>query len=197
MPNASCWVWTGLHVHIWKQWLTQLDICKIYYMINFPECKTAIEKMAGRKSSNWCHFISVDKIDENEKSLKKDWNKLHKYRAVNLLPSETIEIRVFVNSKNCSLTLWRIEFVMALVSFVKETTQKELCYDSFIKWIDNKKDLFPSLVSLLKIKEEPEEPVFDSTLSGVCGTLVQEMRTNQSNTYARYDAEQRSQGNTF
>jgi len=103
----------GLHVHVSKNKMTQLQIQKIVAFVNSPENEWLIRAVARRYS---CGFSIV-------KDTKKIGKSIHlssdRYEAVNLTSRRTIEFRIFKGSLKYEAVIAAIEFCHAIVEFCK------------------------------------------------------------------------------
>lgn len=81
--------------------------------------QSLFEAIGGRLANKWCKF---DLNKENSK-----------YRAVNLCPPKTIELRFFKSSLEKEEVLGRIECAMAIVSFCMG--ECELTIDNFLSMV--------------------------------------------------------------
>lgn len=122
----------GLHVHVNKDNLTQLQIAKIVTFINDPANEQLIRAIARRYAEGYC------------KIKQKDFNSAHqsndRYEAVNITSSKTIEFRVFKGSLKYESVLAAIEFCNALVEFAGNPITNDvtkLTTDHFIDFINN------------------------------------------------------------
>lgn len=122
----------GLHVHVNKDNLSQLQIAKIVTFINDPQNEQLIRSIARRYAEGYC------------KIKQKDLNSAHqssdRYEAVNITGSKTIEFRVFKGSLKYESVLAAIEFCHALVDFAGHPVSNDvtrLTTDHFIDFINN------------------------------------------------------------
>jgi hypothetical protein len=119
---------TGMHIHISRNHLTQLDIGKLLVFINDSKNEEFVNHIAGRNSDQWA-----------KKSNKKISDAVHsseKYEAVNMSHRNTIEFRIFKGNL-AKQGLFRVmEFVHALVGFSKTTSMTKLSYKDFIKYME-------------------------------------------------------------
>ena len=122
----------GLHVHVNKDNLSQLQIAKIVTFINDPKNEQLIRAIARRYAEGYC------------KIKQKDINSAHqstdRYEAVNITSSKTIEFRVFKGSLKYESVLAAIEFCNALVDFAAHPISNDvtrLTTDHFIEFINN------------------------------------------------------------
>jgi len=119
---------TGMHIHISRNHLTQLDIGKLLVFINDYKNEEFVNHIAGRNSDQWA-----------KKSSKKISDAVHsseKYEAVNMSHRHTIEFRIFKGNLAKQGMFRVMEFVHALVGFSKTTSMTKLSYKDFIKYME-------------------------------------------------------------
>jgi len=123
----------GLHVHIGKQYLKEIDIIKIDAFIN--ECKQFWIDIAGRNNRNYAPFHKRDKI--------------YKYRAradgrcaVNRRPLRTVELRLFRGTLKYETLIARLESVHCLIKTVQNVSIAKLLNPAYIlkKFVETAKD---------------------------------------------------------
>jgi hypothetical protein len=122
----------GLHVHVNKDNLTQLQIAKIVTFVNDPNNEQLIRSIARRYAEGYC------KIKQKEFSSAHQSN--DRYEAVNITSQKTIEFRVFKGSLKYESVLAAIEFCNALVEFAASPITNDvtkLTTDHFIDFINN------------------------------------------------------------
>jgi hypothetical protein len=143
-PDWSC----GMHVHISRKPLSQLQIGKILVFLNNPENSTWIDKIAGRLANSYC--------ERKEKTLADVENQSSRYEALNLLNNETIEFRLFSSTNSAEVISCRLEFVHALVSYCAVAELDELEWDYFMQWvyISSPKDSYSYFKEWLETTEE-------------------------------------------
>lgn len=132
--NSSC----GMHVHISRKPLSQLQIGKVLVFLNNPTNDSWIDLVAGRSSNSYC--------ERKKKSIEDVGNQSSRYEALNLLNNETIEFRLFASSNKLEAICSRIEFCHALVIWAKEAALDQLEWSFFMKWLyESTEDLYPYL----------------------------------------------------
>jgi hypothetical protein len=103
----------GLHVHVSRSGLTDLQIQKVVAFVNSPDNEWFIRALARRYSSGFCVVKSDKKIG---KSIHIG---LDRYEAVNLTNRRTIEFRIFRGSLKYEAVIAAIEFCHAILEFCK------------------------------------------------------------------------------
>lgn len=100
----------GLHVHVSRTGLTDLQISKAVCFINDPDNRQLIEAIARRYDVGYCRVM--DKKLGN--AHKNDGNR---YQAVNLCNRATIEFRIFRGTLRYASVIAAVEFCHAVLSF--------------------------------------------------------------------------------
>ena len=119
---------TGMHIHISRNHLTQLDIGKLLVFINDYKNEEFVNHIAGRNSDQWAK--------KSSKKISDAVNSSEKYEAVNMSHRHTIEFRIFKGNL-AKQGLFRVmEFVHALVGFSKTTSMTKLSYKDFIRYME-------------------------------------------------------------
>lgn len=122
----------GLHVHVNKDNLTQLQIAKIVTFVNDPANEQLIRSIARRYAEGYCKI--------KQKSFDSAHQSNDRYEAVNITSQKTIEFRVFKGSLKYESVLAAIEFCNALVEFAGSSITNDvtkLTTDHFIDFINN------------------------------------------------------------
>ena len=124
----------GMHIHVGRKHLTPLDIGKLLIFINCQHNGNFVKHIAGRSSSSWAR--------RDFKSAKDGTQRSDKYEAINLGKEETVEFRIFRGNIGKIGIFRALEFVYALVSFVKQSALdkntdyvKNLKYENFIEFV--------------------------------------------------------------
>lgn len=112
----------GMHVHIQRQYLTQLQICMMDYFVNRFEAFT--EFIADRDTTEWAACDSRKKLTRYNASPER-------YTALNRAPSKTVELRIFRGTTNRSMFLANIEFADALRTFCKDRSLTGVTVEAF------------------------------------------------------------------
>lgn len=101
----------GMHVHVGKSALSLLQVGRIMVFINNPANKKFIEKVAGRNSEAASRFIGEKTFGDG---MRPDRNK---YCALNIIPVNTIEFRIFRGTIRYKHIMRNLEFVDAVCSY--------------------------------------------------------------------------------
>lgn len=123
----------GLHVHVSKRGLTNLQINKVVAFINDPRHEWLIRAVARRYSTGFC-AIKEKKMGRLHRSQD------DRYEAVNLQGPRTIEFRIFKGSLKYRSVMAAIEFCHALIQFCRpaEAGIKDLTSDKFLMFCRTK-----------------------------------------------------------
>ena len=137
---------TGMHIHISRTALTQLQIGKILVFINDNKNEEFVNHIAGRNSDQWAkksHKKIIDCVESSEK-----------YSAVNTSHRHTIELRIFKGNLAKHGFFRVLEFVDALVHFAKRTSLTKLSYTDFINYMErpNVRSQYPNFYGWLSRK---------------------------------------------
>ena len=101
----------GLHVHISRNKLTQLQIAKIVAFVNSATNYAFIKRLARRYGTHYCIAKNIP-LCNGAKNLADD-----RYEMVNLCNTNTIEFRIFRGTLKLESLLACIEFANALVAY--------------------------------------------------------------------------------
>jgi hypothetical protein len=130
--TASC----GMHVHVSRKSLSQLDIFKLLRF--FQSEIEFVKAVSRRESSNLRRWAAVDESGPHDLVRKvKDRNKDHdeRYTAINLVPTNTVEFRIFRGTLDKSAFMRNLSFIVALIAYVKQSSLFELNRGSFLRFI--------------------------------------------------------------
>lgn len=143
----------GLHIHISKKLLHEEMIYKFRLFIN--KYQAEMFKFSGRlKEKNvFCLYETLDDIIDDNPQEGRHW-------AVNTNTNKgTMELRIFAGTLKYSILIGYLEFVYALLEFLKKEEKKNLCkldkqyylsWNGFIKKLNKTK--YPNLTELFKNK---------------------------------------------
>jgi hypothetical protein len=119
---------TGMHIHISRTALTQLQIGKILVFINDEKNQEFVNHIAGRSSDQWAK--------KSNKKISDCVVTSGKYEAVNTAHRNTIELRIFKGNLARHGFYRVLEFVDALVHFAKLTSLTKLQYTDFLTYME-------------------------------------------------------------
>lgn len=156
----------GMHIHVDKTSLSQLQIGKMLSFLYNKENVTLINKIAGRKDNSYCtlsHDRTITSGVYFDNSLSGAYGKKlvrqqseGRYTGLNLSPSSTIEFRIFASTISYDIFLKNLEFVQSIVDFtkpsaisvksLKDYTRGEV----YLNFINQNKKMYPNLSLFLK-----------------------------------------------
>ncbi len=140
----------GMHVHVSRFGLTQLQIAKVIRFIHNPDNRPFIKKIAQREEKQYAEF-----------SQKKNFNclKNHQYRkytAVNLIPQNTIEFRLFKGTLSFAAFHKNLEFVDAILNFcaaANSGVKESEVWWNFVYFVSSRRKEYPFLWEYCQHKE--------------------------------------------
>ena len=135
----------GMHVHISRSALSQLQIGKMLCFLNEPAAMNFISKIAGRKPCHWCKA--------HKKKISDCRHDHDRYSALNVTGSRTVEVRIFKGTLAESGFLKNLEFVEALVEFTapgSRSISQATSHRAFCDWLPKKQ--YPHLHQFLVSK---------------------------------------------
>lgn len=106
----------GLHIHITRSELSQLQIGKMLVFTNASANKTFVDWVAGRGSGSYCTRVKKKLGDGHPNRLSGS-----RYEAINTTRSDTIEVRLFRGTINHDRVMSYLDFTDALVEFCAPT----------------------------------------------------------------------------
>jgi hypothetical protein len=106
----------GLHVHISRAKLSQLQIAKIVFFVNNPANYGFIKAIARRYGSHYCKAKNIPLAKGH---LNEDTDR---YQLVNLCNRNTIEFRLFKGTLKLGSLLACVEFCCAVVAYCGDTS---------------------------------------------------------------------------
>jgi hypothetical protein len=148
-PGRALSSWTngrcGMHVHVSKAALSQLQIGKMLCFLNEPAAVNFISKIAGRRPCHWCKV--------HKKKLSDVRKERDRYTALNVTNNHTVEVRIFKGTLAEAGFMKNLEFVQALVEFTAPASRsisQATSHRAFCEWLP-KKD-YPHLYAFLVAK---------------------------------------------
>lgn len=134
----------GMHVHVTKAALSQLQLGKMLCFLNDPANAGFVSAVAGRLPCHWCK-VSPKKISDVRLPAER-------YVALNIT-DRTAEFRIFRGTLLASSFYKNLEFVQALVAFCSPAARsiaEATSHATFCAWL-SKKD-YPNLYAFLVAK---------------------------------------------
>ena len=145
----------GMHVHVSKKAFTSFHLFKFlkffYNNRNFPFIKKISQR--GKVTGYWGREPETASNDEMIYSAKnKGGIKRYRNTAVNLIPSYTVEIRIFRGTTNLISFLKNLEFVRSVFQFTKEYPPSKINLSSYVEYILENRKEYPNLTSFMLAK---------------------------------------------
>jgi hypothetical protein len=131
----------GMHIHFSKKSFSDLEIRKLNTFYHNIDNRSFLHHIAGRSTNDYAKFY--DDID-----LKTDIvvpnDSYYKYRCINLVNTNTLEIRIFQSNLKQNSFFRNLEFVDSVNHFIKQTSLKKLDFKDYLAWLikDTKKSYF-------------------------------------------------------
>lgn len=129
----------GLHVHVSRAPMTELQIAKVVLLVSAPRNRSFVERLAGRAASAYAVIQPkklVDVYDRNCRAIKPNPSR---YEAVNLQNRETIEFRIFKGTLAFSGIMRALESAHAIVSYCAPCAGTKLAdcqsHQGFVRWV--------------------------------------------------------------
>ena len=143
-PLHSC----GMHVHVTRDRLSELQIGKMLMFLHAKENREFIKVVAGRDSNFHNNFTTEKRYkDVRIPLVDKDGRPDH-HTALNLHKENTIEFRIFWSTRDRRIFLKNIEFCKAITKFADWATNS-LCdsvnYMKFVGFVQTNRKEYPYL----------------------------------------------------
>lgn len=164
--NRSC----GMHVHVSRKGFR--NSAHIYaWMIAFHRWESEVRKLARRDPSRWGSFQQERRKEFKYHAARKpiprcgvcyscnrgyncdNVQNYGRYSAINILPSETLEVRVFASTTQRQKILGAMGFVHASVEYTRNLNAKAIIDDdawswsAFRTWVASKGDFYAPLLA--------------------------------------------------
>lgn len=147
--NAS--VSCGLHVHVSRNSLTDLQLGKVLKFLHNKENRIFLKKIAQRHSEDYAEFKSAKRFGYIKKEQYKN-----KYDAFNLGHKDTVEFRLFRGTLNHDAFHKNLEFCDAILNFCSPclfSVNESSSWWNFANYISNNKKKYFYLWNYLVMKE--------------------------------------------
>lgn len=146
--RSSC----GLHVHVDRRGFNG-RLHQYSFTLLLMRNKALSYLIAGRQGSSYASFDRDARI-EIPKHLKGQHNYAQRYSAVNVLPTSTLEVRMFRGSLKKERILAALEYVHSAVEYSRGArsgagAEEYLTAPAFVQWLRGHKDLYPNLLSYI------------------------------------------------
>ena len=133
----------GTHIHVGKNTfhgrLHQLKFARFFY--RNPEFTTEISRRGNGGLDEWATLHEGNLTS----TLKNNYGG-HKYRAVNVSPSRTIEVRIFRGTLSPIGYFSNVEMVDSVFQFTARNGLRDLTLDKYIPFVYNNKKIYPHFV---------------------------------------------------
>lgn len=126
----------GMHVHVSRAGLSQLQLGKMLCFLNDPANEGFVCKVAGRRNSRWSR-IEKKKVGD----IRRPYAITDRYVALNLCNRRTAEFRIFKGTLSARGFFKNLEFCAALVEFTapcKASLTDATDYTKFCEWLSYK-----------------------------------------------------------
>lgn len=114
----------GLHVHVSRRGLTQLQIARAVVFLNAPENETLVRAIARRYGNSYCRIA--------KKTLNSACGSFDRYEMLNLTNSRTVEFRLFRGTLRAETVLACVEFSNAVLEFARTASNNALNTYAFL-----------------------------------------------------------------
>lgn len=126
----------GMHVHIERSKLSQMQIRRMLVFVNAPANRGYIHAIAQRSENTYCEI--------KEKKLTDSFS-CDRYEALNVTNEHTIELRIFRGSVRADRFFKNLEFTDAMVRFCAITTYAQLTVRAFLDFVSKRKSMYKYL----------------------------------------------------
>lgn len=142
----------GLHVHVDRRGFNG-RLHQYSFTLLLMRNKALSYLIAGRQGSSYASF-DRDARMEIPKHLKGQNNYAQRYSAVNVLPTSTLEVRMFRGSLKKERILAALEYVHSAVEYSRGArsgvgAEEYLTAPAFIQWLRGNRALYPNLLSYI------------------------------------------------
>lgn len=136
----------GMHVHISREGLTQLQIGRMLVFLHNPDNAEFVQKIAQRDPSQWASCRAKKKYADAK---CRDGDR---YVALNLRPRHTVELRIFKGTLKRESFYKNLEFAAALVAFTAPA-ERSLTdagrSEEFVRFVRKNRKAYPHLDDFL------------------------------------------------
>jgi len=130
---------TGLHIHVSRAGLKDLQLCKLIYFFSNPLNNDYLVKVAQRDWNTYCRPVEKGKMKWMATATEQNGRANHyeRYHAINLTNSTTVEFRMFKGNTKPDAIYRAIQFVDAMIEFTAKSAATKLHYENFIQFISD------------------------------------------------------------
>ena len=146
--GLDCTRTCGMHVHVSRELMTDLQIGKVLQWMHDPKNAKIITIIAGR-----CPPDKYANL-KNKYTIKHARTMRERYSAFNLTNTHTVEFRIFKGVKDKQRFLVNLEFCAALISFCAscQTSLKNIDAKSFLTFVSSNASMYRNLEAFLIAK---------------------------------------------
>jgi hypothetical protein len=149
MARQGCRAWKrphcGMHVHVSRNFFSQLEIGKLMVFMNSPKTRDMITRLAGRGSMEYSTYVQKKLTD-----VKSDYARRHE--SLNVTNDATLEFRVFQGTLSPGHILANIEFVHALCMYVKNASLRVIeDWPLFWRYVTRYRTSYQHLVEFMEL----------------------------------------------
>lgn len=128
---------TGLHIHVSRNLMKPLQLCKLVYFYSDPRNSEYLKKVAQRDYSQYCQRVPKGKMKHMASATEANGRASHydRYQAINLINANTVEFRMFKGNVKSEAIYRAIQFVDAMVEFTAKQAATKLSYEAFIQFV--------------------------------------------------------------
>lgn len=140
----------GLHVHVDRRAFNG-RLHQYSFTLLLMRNKALSYLIAGRQGNSYASF-DKDARKEIPKHMKGQYNNVQRCSAVNVLPTSTIEVRMFKGSLKKERILAALEYVHSAVEYSRGArsgvgAEEYLTAPAYVQWLRGHKNLYPNLLS--------------------------------------------------
>jgi hypothetical protein len=147
----------GLHVHVDRRGFDG-RLHQYAFTLLLMRNKALSYLVAGRQGNSYASF-DKDVRKEIPKQMKGQYHNAQRYSAVNVLPTATLEVRMFKGSLKKERILAALEYVHSAVEYSRGSrsgvgAEEYLTAPAYVQWVRGRKDLYPNLLSYINKSAE-------------------------------------------
>lgn len=126
----------GMHVHLTRSYFKKDPKALDFFLTFFNQNEKYISKECGRKPNKFCKIEPKDKGKQFVDTFRFGGCR---YRAINLLSANTIEVRSFSSTDNPDEIISRLEWLNNLITFCFLSKIRSTKWEAFQYWLDKGK----------------------------------------------------------
>lgn len=134
----------GMHIHINRRALTFLHLARLVKFINDSNNRPLVTRVAGRNNNQFCTYTSGVTLTSLLRGQPDG-----KYRAINISPSNTVEIRIFRSNVSLHGVYRNIEFVHSLVTFLRDASNADCTQSKYLEWLSKNPSGYENIIQYL------------------------------------------------